>query len=347
MVLGLAYRTGVPWNESFWSNAEVRRTARPRPKASSMSKARSEVVKDIEILMQEEGPIVQPLWRSVFSAMDKKVKGFEAHPTHYIFPWKWSRRRLMPQELRRDVAGWHIRRILPAHPRTELPNGIGDGSMLKFFAKRIGGLLFTMLVVSFLIFLTLRVLAAGRGDAALGQFATKEQLDDLQQGSRPGPIGFIDRYGSWLGVLPDCHGEVGRHCCRAISAIPPLAQPRSTPSSGTARQHAAAGAASPSPSSCRCPILFGVPPACAKARRSTARSRWRASITTSIPEFAIGVFLADDLRRLARRAAGHLAAGLRRRLVDRARSSSCRSRRDRALRPRLSSCAWSAPRWSR
>ena len=40
--------------------------------------------------MQEEGPIVQPLWRSVFAAMDKKVKGFEAHPTLYIFPWKWS-----------------------------------------------------------------------------------------------------------------------------------------------------------------------------------------------------------------------------------------------------------------
>jgi peptide/nickel transport system substrate-binding protein len=89
MVLGLAYRTGVPWNESFWSNAKFDEML---SKAEGIldPKARSEVVKDIEILMQEEGPIVQPLWRSVFSAMDKKVKGYEAHPTLYIFPWKWS-----------------------------------------------------------------------------------------------------------------------------------------------------------------------------------------------------------------------------------------------------------------
>jgi peptide/nickel transport system substrate-binding protein len=89
MVLGLAYRTGVPWNESYWSNAKFDELL---SKAEGIldPKARSEVVKDIEILMQEEGPIVQPLWRSVFGAMDKKVKGFESHPTLYIFPWKWS-----------------------------------------------------------------------------------------------------------------------------------------------------------------------------------------------------------------------------------------------------------------
>ena len=49
-----------------------------------------QVVEKIEVLMQEEGPVVQPLWRSVFMAMDKKVKGFAAHPTQYIFPWDWS-----------------------------------------------------------------------------------------------------------------------------------------------------------------------------------------------------------------------------------------------------------------
>ena len=89
MVLGLAYRTGVPWNEIFYSRAKFDEML---SKAEGIldPKARSEVVKDIEILMQEEGPIVQPLWRSVFGAMDKKVKGFEAHPTLYIFPWKWS-----------------------------------------------------------------------------------------------------------------------------------------------------------------------------------------------------------------------------------------------------------------
>ena len=40
---------------------------------------------EIETLMQNEGPIVQPLWRAVFTAMDKRVKGFNMHPTSYIF----------------------------------------------------------------------------------------------------------------------------------------------------------------------------------------------------------------------------------------------------------------------
>ena len=35
--------------------------------------------------MQEDGPIAQPLWRSVYAAYDKRVKGFEIHPTLYIF----------------------------------------------------------------------------------------------------------------------------------------------------------------------------------------------------------------------------------------------------------------------
>ena len=39
----------------------------------------------LEKIMQEDGPIVQPLWRSIFVAYDKRVKGFKAHPTSYIF----------------------------------------------------------------------------------------------------------------------------------------------------------------------------------------------------------------------------------------------------------------------
>ena len=35
--------------------------------------------------MQEDGPIVQPIWRAVFAAYDKRVKGFSLHPSLYIF----------------------------------------------------------------------------------------------------------------------------------------------------------------------------------------------------------------------------------------------------------------------
>jgi peptide/nickel transport system substrate-binding protein len=35
--------------------------------------------------MQEDGPIVQPIWRKVQTGYDKKVKGFRMHPSQYIF----------------------------------------------------------------------------------------------------------------------------------------------------------------------------------------------------------------------------------------------------------------------
>ena len=89
MVLGLAYRTGVPWNESHWSNAKF---------DELLSKAegildpaeRSKVVAEIETLMLEEGPACIPLWRAVFTAMDKRLQGFQAHPTSYFFCEEWS-----------------------------------------------------------------------------------------------------------------------------------------------------------------------------------------------------------------------------------------------------------------
>jgi peptide/nickel transport system substrate-binding protein len=89
MVLGLAYRTGVPWNEAHWANPKFDELLTKAEGILDVDKRR-EVMAEIETLMQEEGPIVQPLWRSVFSAMDKKVKGYESHPTNYVFPWRWS-----------------------------------------------------------------------------------------------------------------------------------------------------------------------------------------------------------------------------------------------------------------
>jgi peptide/nickel transport system substrate-binding protein len=47
--------------------------------------ARREIIGELEKIMQEDGPIAQPLWRSVYAAYDKRVKGFKVHPTLYIF----------------------------------------------------------------------------------------------------------------------------------------------------------------------------------------------------------------------------------------------------------------------
>jgi peptide/nickel transport system substrate-binding protein len=84
MVLGLAYRTGVPWNESAYSNAEFDEVL-TKAEGTLDLEARRELIGKLEQIMQEDGPIIQPLWRKIFIPMDKKVKGFRLHPTRYFF----------------------------------------------------------------------------------------------------------------------------------------------------------------------------------------------------------------------------------------------------------------------
>ncbi|MDH3690666.1 MAG: ABC transporter substrate-binding protein [Gammaproteobacteria bacterium] len=85
MVLGLAYRTGVPWNESHYSNPEFDELL-TKAEGTLDVEERREIIKQLEQIMQEDGPIVQPSWRAVFTPVHEKVKGFEQHPTQYIFP---------------------------------------------------------------------------------------------------------------------------------------------------------------------------------------------------------------------------------------------------------------------
>jgi peptide/nickel transport system substrate-binding protein len=89
MVLGLAYRSGVPWNESFWSNKTFDDTLTKAEGILDVDERRKVMV-DLEKLMQEEGPIAQPLWRALFTAVDKRVVGFKLHPTNYYFCEEWS-----------------------------------------------------------------------------------------------------------------------------------------------------------------------------------------------------------------------------------------------------------------
>ncbi|MGH6718170.1 MAG: ABC transporter substrate-binding protein, partial [Alphaproteobacteria bacterium] len=65
MVLGLAYRSGVPWNESNFDNAKFDELLTRAEGILDVEKRR-EVMCEIETLMQEEGPIIQPVWRAVY-----------------------------------------------------------------------------------------------------------------------------------------------------------------------------------------------------------------------------------------------------------------------------------------
>jgi peptide/nickel transport system substrate-binding protein len=84
MVLGLAYRSGVPWNESAYSNAKFDEIL-SKAEGTLDLEARRELIGQLEQIMQEDGPIAQAIWRKQFIPMDKKVKGFQLHPTRYFF----------------------------------------------------------------------------------------------------------------------------------------------------------------------------------------------------------------------------------------------------------------------
>ena len=84
MLLNLAYRTGVPWNETGYSNPEFD-TLLNQAGGILESKKRAEVMAKLESILQTDGPMAQPMFAEAFTFMDKKVKGFNMHPSNYVF----------------------------------------------------------------------------------------------------------------------------------------------------------------------------------------------------------------------------------------------------------------------
>jgi peptide/nickel transport system substrate-binding protein len=84
MSLALAYRSGGSWNESKYSNPEFDRLLTQAEGTLDVA-ARRETMARLETILQDDGPIVQPVWRSIFTFHDKRVLGFRPHPTLYIF----------------------------------------------------------------------------------------------------------------------------------------------------------------------------------------------------------------------------------------------------------------------
>ncbi|MGB5556456.1 MAG: ABC transporter substrate-binding protein, partial [Paracoccaceae bacterium] len=87
-VLALAYVSGAPWNETAFKNPEFDALL-----AEAMSIAdddkRREVMAKIEQLMQDEGVLIQPYWRSLFRHTKPNVMGAEMHPTFEIHMQKY------------------------------------------------------------------------------------------------------------------------------------------------------------------------------------------------------------------------------------------------------------------
>jgi peptide/nickel transport system substrate-binding protein len=82
MVLGLAYRTGVPWNESSYANPEFDAALNEAESTLDVEQRRAKMEK-VEKILQDDAVLVQPFFRSVFTAVKDNVVGFEMHPTRY------------------------------------------------------------------------------------------------------------------------------------------------------------------------------------------------------------------------------------------------------------------------
>ncbi len=82
MVLGLGYRSGVPWNETAYNNPEFD-AALDEAEATLDVNERKKKMAACEKILQDDAIIPQPFWRSVFKAANKRVKGFKTHPTLY------------------------------------------------------------------------------------------------------------------------------------------------------------------------------------------------------------------------------------------------------------------------
>jgi peptide/nickel transport system substrate-binding protein len=86
-ILALAYRSGEAWNETGFSNAEFDRIL-----AAAMAIANADerrvLMRRLEQIMQEQGVIIQPFWRSLYRHAKTNVLNAEMHPTYEIYPHK-------------------------------------------------------------------------------------------------------------------------------------------------------------------------------------------------------------------------------------------------------------------
>ncbi len=82
MVLNLAYRTGVPWNETNYANPEFDKALDEAGAILDVNERRKAMEK-VQKILQDDAIMVQPFFRSVFTAAVDKVKGYEGHPTRY------------------------------------------------------------------------------------------------------------------------------------------------------------------------------------------------------------------------------------------------------------------------
>jgi peptide/nickel transport system substrate-binding protein len=82
-VLNLAYRGGVAWNESGFSNAEFDALL-DEANGIADADARREVMAKLQQILVDEGVLIQPYWRSLYRNKRPNVLNAEMHPSFEI-----------------------------------------------------------------------------------------------------------------------------------------------------------------------------------------------------------------------------------------------------------------------
>lgn len=83
MTLGLAYRSGVPWNESHFDSPEFD-AALADAEATLDVDARRAKMEKVETILRDGAVMIQPLWRPVYALCTQKVHGYLPHPSRQL-----------------------------------------------------------------------------------------------------------------------------------------------------------------------------------------------------------------------------------------------------------------------
>ena len=82
MAMSLAYRTGVPWNESHYANPEFDKALDEAEATLDVNDRKPKLMKAAKIL-QDDAVMIMPLFRPIYTIVTKNVQGYEGHPTQY------------------------------------------------------------------------------------------------------------------------------------------------------------------------------------------------------------------------------------------------------------------------
>jgi len=82
MAMSLAYRTGVPWNETHYANPEFDKALDAAEATLDVEERKPKLMKAAKIL-QDDAVMIMPLFRPIYTIVTKNVQGYEGHPTQY------------------------------------------------------------------------------------------------------------------------------------------------------------------------------------------------------------------------------------------------------------------------